>query len=674
MPFNPPGIIGGGQILSPVIQNDPFKGINDAITRARDRKLKDKALQLEAYQLWQKDEQEGRTTAKDFKTWYNEDYGAKNTNQSQASLGGFFNMIGDVAGAGLEGIGRIGKGLFEQGKRTGLEEVQANLPPDNDPNYDPGTPANDPMKVQRQTENENKGKFKKWLEESLFNQKTNENEFKQDTPLVYNPDYQEPEERDNIIGKAGSWLKKNVFTGKGWEGEGGGSGQGPLQKAPESEYQKRLHSGTAQGRDSYAGPYAPDYQEGEQWKGRPSPELNSLQRAGNWMKENVFNQQGFEGEGGGSGVGPLQKTPESEYQKRLHQGTTQDPYGFGNKTSKSKDAPYYDFDNASDIKSFQADHMGMVEGDPGFGTYGPRTQAKRKEMGYERGGKVPGNRTGDKNKAYLEDGEYVLNRNAVKGIGKGFLDWINDERYPRFQSGGGFQAPHVITGAGLLIDEDKEKVSESAGAGDMASMVMDYLPMILDGMQRGGHVPGYQVGGYHSPGYQNRREMEQLRMNEQAMGDFRRARDRYDVGVNQQQIEMDKYEKDLSSGMSGAALWFGDLMTPDWATGPALSWATGMDIQDIDDIPRAIADKSKSDYSRDYMREEMEAPFPEGVRPTAAMLAEKQAYAGTPTASTATRLSNDALYKKLREASGNFNALDFLREAYGDNWANSLGN
>ena len=66
MPFNPPGIIGGGQIISPAVQNDPFKGINDAITRARDRKLKDKALQLESYQLWQSDVDNKRTD-KDFK-------------------------------------------------------------------------------------------------------------------------------------------------------------------------------------------------------------------------------------------------------------------------------------------------------------------------------------------------------------------------------------------------------------------------------------------------------------------------------------------------------------------------------------------------------------------------------------------------------------------------------
>jgi hypothetical protein len=52
---------------------------------------------------------------------------------------------------------------------------------------------------------------------------------------------------------------------------------------------------------------------------------------------------------------------------------------------------------------------------------------------------ISGGRTGDKNLAMLEDGEYVLNRNAVRKMGgKNALDSINFARLPRFQSGGGF--------------------------------------------------------------------------------------------------------------------------------------------------------------------------------------------------------------------------------------------
>ena len=52
---------------------------------------------------------------------------------------------------------------------------------------------------------------------------------------------------------------------------------------------------------------------------------------------------------------------------------------------------------------------------------------------------ISGGRTGDRNLALLEDGEYVLNRNAVQMMGgpKG-LDKLNFNMAPRFASGGGF--------------------------------------------------------------------------------------------------------------------------------------------------------------------------------------------------------------------------------------------
>lgn len=121
----------------------------------------------------------------------------------------------------------------------------------------------------------------------------------------------------------------------------------------------------------------------------------------------------------------------------------------------------------------------------------------------EGGGDVPGKRTGDKNPAMLEDGEYVLNRNAVKALGKGFLDHINDERYPRFQSGG-FNEPDIAGGTAQLIQppvmDNSEAFNFGGGGGggegggedkmEMASMAMK-----LFGMNRGGHVPKYQQGG-----------------------------------------------------------------------------------------------------------------------------------------------------------------------------------
>ncbi len=52
-------------------------------------------------------------------------------------------------------------------------------------------------------------------------------------------------------------------------------------------------------------------------------------------------------------------------------------------------------------------------------------------------GAVPGTGTGDKVPALLEPGEYVLNKNAVRGMGgPGLLDKVNYGLYSRFQSGG----------------------------------------------------------------------------------------------------------------------------------------------------------------------------------------------------------------------------------------------
>jgi hypothetical protein len=49
---------------------------------------------------------------------------------------------------------------------------------------------------------------------------------------------------------------------------------------------------------------------------------------------------------------------------------------------------------------------------------------------------ISGNRTGDRNLALLEDGEYVLNRNLVKDVGRENLDAMNFGMSSRFQSGG----------------------------------------------------------------------------------------------------------------------------------------------------------------------------------------------------------------------------------------------
>jgi TP901 family phage tail tape measure protein len=77
----------------------------------------------------------------------------------------------------------------------------------------------------------------------------------------------------------------------------------------------------------------------------------------------------------------------------------------------------------------------------------------------ENGAYIPGNRNGDRNLALLEDGEYVLNREAVSAIGVNNLHSLNYGMAPRFQSGGGFglSAEQALVGdelkySGMLME------------------------------------------------------------------------------------------------------------------------------------------------------------------------------------------------------------------------------
>ena len=52
------------------------------------------------------------------------------------------------------------------------------------------------------------------------------------------------------------------------------------------------------------------------------------------------------------------------------------------------------------------------------------------------GGYFPGSRVGDRIHALVEEGEYVVNKKAVKKVGKRALDRLNYDVAPRFQAGG----------------------------------------------------------------------------------------------------------------------------------------------------------------------------------------------------------------------------------------------
>jgi hypothetical protein len=73
---------------------------------------------------------------------------------------------------------------------------------------------------------------------------------------------------------------------------------------------------------------------------------------------------------------------------------------------------------------------------PSFDT--PATSSQRGGIiRAQKGMYISGGRTGDKNPALLEDGEYVLNRNAVKSLGgPRAIDQLNFNAFPRFATGG----------------------------------------------------------------------------------------------------------------------------------------------------------------------------------------------------------------------------------------------
>lgn len=58
-------------------------------------------------------------------------------------------------------------------------------------------------------------------------------------------------------------------------------------------------------------------------------------------------------------------------------------------------------------------------------------------LGHAQTGKfIPGQGDGDKHPVLVESGEYVLNKKAVRGLGRKALDFINFNMFPRFQKGG----------------------------------------------------------------------------------------------------------------------------------------------------------------------------------------------------------------------------------------------
>ena len=368
---------------------------------------------------------------------------------------------------------------------------------------------------------------------------------------------------------------------------------------------------------------------------------------------------------------------------------------------------------------------------PYLGPYLPKEEASPYQSGGQvssgyslvGGGDLPGNRTGDKNRAMLEDGEYVLNRNAVKAIGKGYLDYINDERYPRFQSGG-FNDPGVAGGQAQIIkpkamdnsqafDFMKKKVEGSDSSMDYSSLAgsgMDaagYDALVAerqagytegdDDWQEGGYIPhdtsfgwqrtdeyqrggpvkrrtGYQFGGYYPStrqGMITNEELEQEQRNRNWESSINKMGLTYDDDVQDYEKSMDEWQREQEKGPMSWARHIGDVLTPEGPMNSLLSYATGLDVTGgLSGLPAAAAD----DYIRDYRESHMADAFkasnvPEDVRMGEAEYQLLKTRGGTPIADTDARLSTDALKKKWYENvisdDEGFNASDWINQWYG---------
>ena len=116
----------------------------------------------------------------------------------------------------------------------------------------------------------------------------------------------------------------------------------------------------------------------------------------------------------------------------------------------------------------------MTGGKKMFDSFGPQGQVG----GYIRaqnGMYISGGRTGDRNPALLEDGEYVLNRNAVKALGgPRSIDQLNFGMAPRFNSGGSVflnkdvmsdnMSGYFLTGDNPELAERRKAIEDSLAA------------------------------------------------------------------------------------------------------------------------------------------------------------------------------------------------------------------
>ena len=114
------------------------------------------------------------------------------------------------------------------------------------------------------------------------------------------------------------------------------------------------------------------------------------------------------------------------------------------------------------LQSAVSNMMGMMGMPMGFGRQQGGIIKARNGM------YISGNRSGDRNPALLEDGEYVLNKNAVRAMGgKTALDKLNFSMAPRFADGGSMVMNESVDSSrmsGFFLASDNPELEESREA------------------------------------------------------------------------------------------------------------------------------------------------------------------------------------------------------------------
>jgi hypothetical protein len=155
----------------------------------------------------------------------------------------------------------------------------------------------------------------------------------------------------------------------------------------------------------------------------------------------------------------------------------------------------------AELQVEQARNSGLTGSSrPGDGTKPSAAQLTNEQLlrsgfggAFKMGGSiVPGSGSGDRVHALLEPGEYIMNREAVRGIGKANLDALNFNYLPRFQTGGIVAASHTDTGAGHAVKGVKDAHGRPLVLSESAAASFARILEESNGKVKGSHVASAQ--------------------------------------------------------------------------------------------------------------------------------------------------------------------------------------